>query len=228
MTHTHTLAAKQREGCAFLMCTVLIKWHRPLCGLLGLWLALAVGLWQQNFAARCDAVRQNTLRLHILAADDSVAQQAAKLRVKNRVVQLAGRLYGNAEDIRQAKTQAARCLPRLALAASHELWQQGSRQKVSVGLTNRYFAARTYGEYTLPPGYYDAVQLTIGAGQGQNWWCCLYPQLCLAACSGYADAGQQALVTGDYEIRFRLAEWWQQLTAPPRPAPEQAVCTVGR
>jgi len=199
-----------------------------LSGVLGLCLAVAISARQNEFEARCAAVRQNTLRLHILAADDSVPAQAAKLRVKDAVVRLAGRLYGGAQDIRQAKRQAARSLPRLVLAAGHALRQQGMTLPVSAGLCRQSFAPRQYGQYTLPGGVYDAVRLTIGEGQGQNWWCCLYPQLCLSACSGYAEQEQQTLVTGGYEVRFWLADWWRRVTAPPpKEEPPVLECVQG-
>lgn len=224
----------------------------PLSGALGLCLAVlltqAAGRQAEQFSAACAAVRADTLRLHIRAASDSVADQTAKLRVRDAVLELTERLYGGAATQAEAKAVAARSLPRIALAASHALWRMGGAETaktVSVYLANEYFTVKQYGEYTLPAGYYDALCIRIGSGRGQNWWCCLYPQLCLVACSGYAAPDEQALVVGEYEVRFRLAEWWDALTgADGRTAEEEAgaagmasadpaarqspVCTAGR
>lgn len=206
------------------------RWIKPLSCLLGLCLALYLAGMEQNFARSCDAVRGDTLRLHIRAASDGVADQTAKLRVRDAVLELTGRLYAGAKSADEAKQIAARCLPQIALCASHTLWQQGCRQPVRVFLTNMYFLTSVYDEYTLPPGYYDALRIEIGGGYGQNWWCCLYPQICLAACSGYAAPGEQQLVVGDYELRFRLVEWWRGLAGPGpagEAAPQGVVYTLG-
>lgn len=203
----------------------------PLSCLGGLLLALTLSCMGARLAYTCAAVRADTLRLHIRAASDSVADQNAKLRVRDAVLELTERLYGGAQTAQQAKQTAARCLPRIALCARHALWQQGCRQTVRVFLTNMYFSTSIYNEYTLPAGTYDALRIEIGAGAGQNWWCCLYPQICLAACSGgYDTPEEQRLVVGQYELRLRLAEWWQALTGAAGQAqavPEGIVCTAG-
>lgn len=78
-----------------------------------------------------------------------------------------------------------------------------------------YFGTTRYDGFALPAGRYDAVRVDIGrpGSYGQNWWCVLYPGLCAAACGGYDDPAQTDLVCGDYILRFRAVEWWQQLTA---------------
>lgn len=203
----------------------------PLSCFLGLWLAWALTRQGAALARTCDAVRADTLRLHIRAASDSVADQNAKLRVRDTVLELTEQLYGTAQSAQQAKQIAARSLPRIALCARHILWQQGCRQPVRVYLTNMYFSTSIYKEYTLPAGTYDALRIEIGSGSGRNWWCCLYPQLCLAACSGgYAAPDEQQLVVGEYELRFRVAEWWQALTGAAErttAVPGSVVCTAG-
>lgn len=192
----------------------------PVSALLGLCLAAALCGAAGRFAASCAAVRQNTLRLHIRAAGDSIACQTEKLWVRDRVLALTEPLYAGVQTAAEAKEAAARSLPRIALAARHALWQRGVRLPVSVCLANEYFRTRTYREYTLPPGRYDALCIRLGSGTGRNWWCCLYPQLCLAACSGYADE-QQTVVLGQYRVAFRLAEWWHRLQADPAAEPLQ-------
>lgn len=206
------------------------QWIGPLSCLLGLCLALCLNGMGQRLARGCAAVRGDTLRLHIRAASDGVVDQTAKLRVRDAVLELTETLYAGAQNAAEAKQIAARCLPRIALCASHTLWQQGCRQTVRVYLTNMYFSTSVYDEYTLPAGDYDALRIELGGGGGQNWWCCLYPQICLAACSGYAAPGEQQLVVGGYEVRFRIMEWWQKLIGADNAPPEEpagVVCTVG-
>lgn len=186
------------------------RWLWPLSGALGLVLAAALCLPTARFTAACNTVQAQTLRLHVRAAGDSVADQSAKLRVRDAVLQVTEPLCAAAQTPEQAKQAAARSLPVVALRA-----QQAAGQPVRVYMTNEYFGVRQYDGYTLPAGYYDALCVEIGSGNGGNWWCCLYPQICLAACSGYADEEAQALVVGGYQIKFRVAEWWQKLTRAP-------------
>ena len=86
---------------------------------------------------------------------------------------------------------------------------------MQVSLVNMYFDTTHYADFALPAGRYDAVRVDIGqpGTYGQNWWCVLYPGLCAAACGGYDDPAETDLVCGEYILRFRAVEWWQQLTA---------------
>ena len=153
--------------------------HLCICLALGL---LLCSLWQAAVWSRTqlhtgDAVCADTLRLHIRAASDSVADQNAKLRVRDAVLACldAACPAGNQTD---ARSWAARNLFTLQLAARHALARCGVDAPVQVQLVNMYFPARQYTGGCLPAGRYDAVRITIGSGSGQNWWCVLYPGLC--------------------------------------------------
>ena len=156
-------------------------------------------------------VMQKHLRLHIRAASDSVADQSAKLRVRDAVLACldAACPAGNQTD---ARGWAARNLFTLQLAARHALARCGVNAPVQVQLVNMYFPARQYTGGCLPAGRYDAVRITIGSGSGQNWWCVLYPGLCRAACGGYALPEENDLVCGDYILRLRFVDWWNRHT----------------
>ena len=125
-------------------------------------------------------------------------------------VAVVSALFG-AQDIEAA----ARSLPRIQWAARQALARLGVSAPVQVSLVNMYFGTTRYDGFALPAGRYDAVRVDIGqpGTYGRNWWCVLYPGLCAAACGGYDDPAQTDLVCGDYILRFRAVEWWQQLTA---------------
>ena len=80
-----------------------------------------------------------------------------------------------------------------------------------------YFPTRQYESVTLPAGEYDALRITIGEAKGKNWWCVLFPALCLpvaedsAQLSDVLSSGQLDVVQGNYEIRFKAVEWYEQL-----------------
>ena len=188
--------------------------HLCICLALGL---LLCSLWQAAVWSRTqlhtgDAVCADTLRLHIRAASDSVADQSAKLRVRDAVLTCldAACPAGNQTDTR---SWAARNLFTLQLAARHALARCGVNAPVQVQLVNMYFDTRRYASGILPAGRYDALRIQIGAGNGRNWWCVLYPGLCRSACGGYARPAENDLVCGNYILRLRLVEWVQQRTA---------------
>ena len=160
--------------------------HLCICLALGL---LLCSLWQAAAWGRTqlhtgDAVCADTLRLHIRAASDSVADQSAKLRVRDAVLACldAACPAGNQTD---ARSWAARNLFTLQLAARHALARCGVDAPVQVQLVNMYFPARQYTGGCLPAGRYDAVRITIGSGSGQNWWCtpgCAVPPAAAMPC----------------------------------------------
>ena len=142
--------------------------HLCICLALGL---LLCSLWQAAAWGRTqlhtgDAVCADTLRLHIRAASDSVADQSAKLRVRDAVLACldAACPAGNQTD---ARSWAARNLFTLQLAARHALARCGVDAPVQVQLVNMYFPARQYTGGCLPAGRYDAVRITIGSGSGR-------------------------------------------------------------
>ena len=185
-----------------------------LCAALLGGLALA-GWWQAGQDAGA-ALRAGTLRLHIRADSDSVYDQSCKLAVRDAVLALTARLWPADATPAEAREAAARRLPDIQWAASRALARLGEAKPVQVSLVNMYFDTTRYSGCALPAGRYDAVRVDIGrpGSYGRNWWCVLYPGLCAAACGGYDSAAETGLVCGEYVLRFRAVEWWQQLTAP--------------
>ena len=177
-----------------------------LCG------ALQAAAWARTQRDTGALVCADTLRLHIRAGSDSVADQSAKLHVRDAVL-----AYLDAACPAQSKPEAltwvAQHLFELQLTARHALAKLGIRTPVQVQLVNMYFPTRRYGSGALPAGRYDAVRIELGSGAGRNWWCVLYPGLCRAACGGYALPAENDLVCGDYVLRLRFVEWLQQRTA---------------
>ena len=177
-----------------------------LCG------ALQAAAWARIQRDTGALVCADTLRLHIRAESDSVADQSAKLHVRDAVLAYLDAACP-AETKADALTWAAQHLFELQLTARHALAKLGIRTPVRVQLVNMYFPTRRYGSGTLPAGRYDAVRIELGTGAGRNWWCVLYPGLCRSACGSYAQPAENDLVCGNYILRLRLVEWVQQRTA---------------
>ena len=162
-----------------------------------------------------ESVYTDTLRLHILAASDDTADQEAKLYVRDAILSEYG------DELRACKSRASA----VAYVASHKdaiakraeevLIARGLAYTVSVSLGEEWFDTRVYDDVTLPAGNYTALKITLGEGRGQNFWCMLYPALCLEPALGeeidpakeaYDESAYLLITQGGYAIKFRVLE----------------------
>ena len=123
-----------------------------------------------------DRLRGKVLRLHILANSDSEEDQRLKLTVRDELLK-SGILDG-AEDLGEAEAIAQEKLPEIVELAEETLRENGCDSNVTAELADVEFDKRVYGDITMPAGTYRALRIKIGAAQGHNWWCVLYPGLC--------------------------------------------------
>ena len=183
---------------------------------IGLGLVLAVGISLFQFGADCAAVRGEVLRIHILADSDAEADQALKLTVRDAVLEEAAALFAGAKDEADARRIAEESLPQLQACVERTLKEEGSSLSARVYLTEMYFDTTCYESFTLPAGVYDALRVELGAHAGRNWFCVLYPGLCLPAAGEvavYPTEAQQNLVEAPrVEVRFAALEWLEHLT----------------
>lgn len=165
----------------------------------------------------CDGVRESVLRLHVLANSDSSEDQALKLRVRDRLLKESARLFSGAQNREQAIEAAREHAPELRRAAVEEIRAAGFGYDVTVEIGECSFDTREYEQVTLPAGVYEAVNVRIGEAEGKNWWCVMFPQMCLpAACESeeledVLSERQLELVTGDYTVRFKCIEIIERL-----------------
>ena len=183
-------------------------------------LTLLTGVWS---SASQTALADQVLRLHVVANSDSAADQALKLAVRDMVLEQAAPLLEGANSQQAAEAALLPHLDDLARAGQAVLAQAGSSDPVTVSLTDQWFPTKVYDGFSLPAGTYRALKVVIGDGAGQNWWCVVFPPLCLAsvteevaataAVAGLSD-GQVALITGQdggYVLKFKVIEWWEDL-----------------
>lgn len=199
--------------------------RRELAVLAGLALAVLLSNFA-GFAAACAEVRADTLRLHILANSDSESDQALKLAVRDAILAQAGGLFDGGSTKSEAMDAARESLPALRRIAQEALRANGCTDGVTVRLENLYFDTREYDGFTLPAGRYDAVRVEIGAHEGRNWFCVLFPPLCLPAASGGEAPGysqtEQAAVHSPYRIRFAAVELLEEWKEALRQSEEKA------
>jgi len=152
------------------------EWSLLTAFLLSLWLSCF-----SAFAKECDTVRQDTLRLHILANSDSQQDQELKLKVRDRILSETSELFSQAGTREDAVSAARNTMPQILQTAQDVIYEEGFSYSVSGAVEKVYFNTRQYDNAILPAGVYDAVQIRIGDASGKNWWCVLFPPLCVSA-----------------------------------------------
>jgi len=182
-----------------------------LAGLIALCAVLLSGLWAEGRQA---SIAGSLVRLHVLAVSDAPEEQAVKLRVRDAVLScLAPRLA----DVHNADEAGAVLASSLDLIRTAAEGAAGGRA-VRVSLGEERYPTRDYAGFTLPAGRYRSLRVVLGEGQGHNWWCVVFPPLCLAAAEKEAmqpvmNPEDYALITREdgWEIRFRIVELWGKL-----------------
>ena len=162
------------------------KWDRVL--IFGLLLAVILSM-AAGFDNECETVRENVLRLHILANSDSEEDQALKLRVRDAILRETAESFAQSGSREETGRLARALLPKIEETARATLEAAGCTDAVRAGLVHMYFDTREYDGTILPAGYYDAVRIELGRAEGRNWWCVLFPRLCLALSSDDAESG---------------------------------------
>ena len=189
-------------------------------------LALALALAATAIVATAllreqQALSEKLIRLHVVANSDSEADQAVKLQVRDAVLAVTEPLMEGAEDPYAALSGA---LPEIESAATDCLAALGVADSVTVTLGPEAYPTRVYESFSLPAGQYTSLRVTIGAGEGHNWWCVVFPSICFAATStdlesaaataGFSDGEVQLITEPDtYQLKFKAMEWVEQLRA---------------
>ena len=124
------------------------------------------------------------LRIHIRADSNEAAAQSVKYRVRDQVVEYLTPLVANCNNQAAAFESVNGQLKELAGVATAVLHEQGFPYAATAELANEQFPTRVYEGYTLPAGEYTALIIRLGRGEGDNWWCVVYPPLCFAADTG--------------------------------------------
>lgn len=173
------------------------------------------------------ALAQSVLRLHIIANSDSPEDQALKLKVRDRLLNESGEIFAQSGSAGETRALAKAHLNSLMSAAKDEIKKNGFDYEVDINIGKYDFPTKRYGNVALPAGEYDALRVKIGRGEGQNWWCVMFPPLCFVdSVQGTVDAkdldllknslGQSEydmITAGDGEIpvkiKFKVVELFQ-------------------
>lgn len=187
--------------------------------LLGLLAALLWGMWSLHGQ---QALADKVVRLHILANSDSEEDQALKLQVRDAILVRAEEILRDSGDRQEAEEQLREALPELTELARETVAANGYSYDVTAELADTVFPTREYEDFTLPAGEYLALRFVIGAGEGHNWWCVVFPPLCAQTTTDVAQTAMAAglaeddvrLMTedgGGYVLKFKSIELWESL-----------------
>ena len=167
----------------------------------------------RTFSANCAEVYGEVLRLHIPANSDSDEDQAIKLRLRDVLLEEYGGALSGSGGLEEAAARAEELLPEIERTANEFLRENGFAYGARAEIVDMWFSTREYERLILPAGNYKALRVTLGSGEGHNWWCVIFPQLCLPAAS--EDSAEEILETfgkpQKVTVKFALYEWLENL-----------------
>ena len=164
------------------------------------------------------AIYDNVLRLHVLANSDSSEDQALKLEVRDRILEETATLFKNCKSKDEAREAVESNLDKIREIAEQTVREAGYEYGVSVSLGEEEYPTKNYEECCFPAGEYLSLRVMIGEAEGENWWCVLFPPLCIDAAGEsrevFAEVGltdeQYSFITETdnpkYKVRFKLLE----------------------
>lgn len=170
------------------------------------------------FIETSENISDQVFRLHILANSDSADDQQLKLKVRDEILKKGETVFASSNSLEET---IELCKDNIALfqqTAEQCLKDNGSDYDVKVYVDKEYFNTREYDEITLPSGFYNALKIEIGQGKGHNWWCVMFPAICLSSVTDdelnkYLSEDEQKLVNSDskYEVRFKIVEIYEKV-----------------
>lgn len=172
-----------------------------------------------SFAKTSEEIRSDVLRLHVIANSDTSVDQNLKLRLRDYILQEGKDIFNGSINVENAVEKIEPVLPELEKSAKAFVTQAGFDYDVKISLSNEYFTTRTYETVTLPAGKYLALRVVIGSGEGHNWWCVMFPPMCVPAADkkdeieNVFSEKEIKLVESKpkYEPRFKVVEIYEQL-----------------
>lgn len=178
----------------------------------------AILLAVSSFNASCDDLRTNILRLHIIANSDSKEDQALKLKIRDEILEKTGNLFVKTKNLSDAKEKAESSLDEFESIANQVILENGYTYTAKATVGSADFSTREYDDFTLPAGEYPSLIITLGEGKGQNWWCVVYPAVCVPAASKHelneSTKDKSAKIAQNprrYVMRFKTVEIYEKI-----------------
>ena len=146
----------------------------------------------------------NVIRLHILANSDRAEDQSLKLKVRDEVLLQYSERLGKAENIEEASQEVEALLSEITKTAESVIKKEGYEYTVNAFFDREYYPERVYENTHFPSGNYISLRIIIGEGKGQNWWCVLFPPLCLSTAYGDKVETDDSIPVGLTPEQYRV------------------------
>ncbi|MBE6824063.1 MAG: stage II sporulation protein R [Ruminococcaceae bacterium] len=166
----------------------------------------------------CSELKDDVLRLHILANSDTFYDQELKIKVRDSILNEISPLYDGVTTKEKAIAVTSENLDVITKVASKVIAQNNSDYSVTAEIAKEYFDTRYYDDFTMPAGMYDTLLIKIGEGNGKNWWCVMYPTLCVGASSDLAmkenlsDDAYKLITEDEYVFKFKFIEYFEKIS----------------
>lgn len=172
-----------------------------------------------SFAKTSEKIRSDVLRLHVIANSDSSADQNLKLRVRDYILKEGKGIFNGSVTVENAVEKIRPQISELEKSTNEFIKAMGFDYNVKITLSNEYFTTRSYESVTLPAGKYLALRVVIGSGEGHNWWCVMFPPMCIPAADKkdeienvFSDDEIKLVESNPkYEPRFKVIEIYESI-----------------
>lgn len=176
-----------------------------------------------------ESISNNFLRLHVVANSDSTEDQILKYKIRDAVIEYMKPYFSNINSKKEALDILNLQKNNINNIAKKIAIENGYNYPINVSIGNFYFPTKEYSEVKLPEGYYDALKIELGNAKGQNWWCVMFPSLCIIDSNtlNFSEDSEKLLkenlseeelsiisntnTTPDIKIKFKLIELFENL-----------------
>lgn len=184
---------------------------------LGLVISFVISI--TGFGYNCNEIRNNIVRLHILANSDREEDQRIKLVVRDELLNCGKELFTGIVNVKNAEEILKAQKEEIISKINNTLAENGFEYTADICLVREYFNTRSYENFTLPAGEYLAIKVLLGEGEGKNWWCVMFPPLCLPAANKdesidiYINEEGADVVRNyqKYEMKFKIIEIYENI-----------------
>ena len=176
-----------------------------------------------------DGIYENVIRFHVVANSDSEADQALKLQVRDAVLEFCAPVLGECQSRAEAVDAVLSIRDEIEVVATETLLAAGCDDGVRVELGEEIYPEKRYESLCFPSGTYLSLRILIGEAEGQNWWCVLFPPICMSAATASKEAAEEAFIAVgftpeqyriitetdrvNYKIKFKLLEFFESAFA---------------
>ncbi len=188
---------------------------------LSILVALIISIIVSNFSVfskACEGIRGEVFRLHILANSDTEKDQELKIKVRDEILKHSPELFGESTNLTEAKQKAMQSINEIIKLSQNVIYREGFNYKVSAEVCESFFDTRTYENVTLPAGVYSCLKIKIGKAEGKNWWCVLFPALCIPAAQNKSELNDvlnkaeiDTVTNPVYKPKFAILEFFEKL-----------------